>query len=765
MAENNGIIEVGGGNHVFGPVPVQNISNMGLLIKASPPDTPSLRVTNGMVSVNASIFSESNKKAWISLEGGTLRVPSGAYGVVLEGPVTLDVHTNAVFENISSRSYFGRRGLSTLNIFGGAVSNGAAGGHVGSAYAPNSTGIVNLADGIFYSSGTMGFGGTSGTETDAVGILCQSGGRVHVTGSMRFGGGLPPSTGSVGIYTQSGGTAWCNQLRLGNNDGSGSQGIVYLADGTLALSDIPYLGNGVGCTGRICQTGGDLLVSNAVYMGVATNSFGLYHFEGGNARIDGSVYLGYSAGGSGRMIVDGSGLFVRDNVVLGLGASSTGELVVAGGSFVRPNRQEIGTGHNSLGRLCVTGGELTFSNEVHVGKAASSFGGVYLTDGVLASYGNSHGYCLGYVSGATGELVVAGGQLRALNRYSILAGMGSNAVGCVTISGGTNDIRSLRIGHMGGEGLLRITGGETYVTNEVDYTFTFGNAAVSPLARFELAGGVLTTRLISGGSGYTEALLDGGVLRCAYDTTAFFQLFSLATLTDRGAIIDTDGYTVKVYQKFDDEPGYAGSFTKRGAGTLTLASGANTFTGRVTVTGGELSTGVGGRIYLNGGAVIEEDAVLNLSYGALSAFTTSPGTVSRIDGALVLPVSDGTLTNGAGATICGSGVITGNVVFASGSAWAHDKTWGMASDGPLLVTGNTVIEEGATIALSGYSVDDLMAGVPVLQAEGYANIQVAGHIPVTLDGASHIYWRAKVSNGGKTLTASFIPMGTLIRLF
>ncbi|MDD4018308.1 MAG: hypothetical protein PHV28_10235, partial [Kiritimatiellae bacterium] len=446
VTEDGGVLEVGGGNHVFGPVPPQNASGVGLLMKASPSGVPSFRVTNGIVSVNGAFSSDLNKTTWISLEGGTLRVPSGSYGVVMEGPVTLDVHTNAVFENLSGRYYFGRRkGLSTINILGGAVTNTTSGGHIGSAYAPGSTSVVNLADGIFYSSGSLGFGGTSGTYTNAVGILSQSGGRVHMASILQFGFGV----GAVGIYTQSGGTAWCSQLRLGNNNGSGSQGLVYLAGGTLALNSNPYLGNGVGCTGCIYQTGGELLVSNGMDLAVITNAFGLYHYKGGKARVNGSVSIGSGALSVGRMISEGSELSVLGNLNVASGVSSTGEVVVAGGSLVCPNVQYIGRGSNSVGRLCVTGGQLSCSNELQIGCAAGAFGGVYLTNGVITSVGGGHGYCLGYASGATGELVVAGGQLTAMNTYSILAGVGSNAFGSVTISGGTNDIRSLRIGHMG----------------------------------------------------------------------------------------------------------------------------------------------------------------------------------------------------------------------------------------------------------------------------------------------------------------------------
>ena len=157
--------------------------------------------------------------------------------------------------------------------------------------------------------------------------------------------------------------------------------------------------------------------------------------------------------------------------------------------------------------------------------------------------------------------------------------------------------------------------------------------------------------------------------------------------------------------------------------------------------------------------MIDPGAILNLaSAGAIRDLTTASGTVSRIDGALTLK-SGTVLTNGVGAVLGGSGVVTGSVVFASGSAYGRDKA---DPSGALRVTGSTVFETDVSVRLTGYTEQDLKAGVPLLTAGDSGTLAVSGAMPVTLDGASHVYWWAKVSADGKTLDARWLPRGTLI---
>ena len=291
-------------------------------------------------------------------------------------------------------------------------------------------------------------------------------------------------------------------------------GVLSLSGGTLAVAGQLSAGYGLSCTGYVYQTGGGLIVSNNLVLGAATNAYGAFSTSGGSTWVNGSVYLGNIAGASGRLVLDGSSsLYIKNSLFVGSGVSGTGELVIAGGALERPAPIEIGVSPGSFGRMIKTGGDLVCGT-IYAGNSA----------------------------GATGELVIAGGTLSVTNQYALFAGGYSGktgAVGRIEISGGTNLFADARIGHQSW-GLLRISGGQTYVTNDAN-TFAVGNQSGST-GRLEMAGGVLTARYVYGNLGYAEALLDGGTLQCSPNSAGvLFGGFDLATLTDRGAVFDTAG--------------------------------------------------------------------------------------------------------------------------------------------------------------------------------------------------------------------------------
>jgi autotransporter-associated beta strand protein len=350
------------------------------------------------------------------------------------------------------------------------------------------------------------------------------------------------------------------------------------------------------------------------------------------------------------------------------------------------------------------------------------------------------------------------------NGGSLIVGNTLGSSGTLEISGGTNLFNSMTFGLLG-TALVKITGGYTWTTNRLVVGSNWGSTG-----RVELTGGVLAVSTIDGRSpattpnpgGISKILFDGGTLQHSWYLSDFkddmVAGFGEASLTDRGAVIDTAGSIRRISQALSNEVGYAGSIVKKGAGKLTLASSDNAFTGRVAVQEGELA--VSGGVYLTGGVAIDAGAVLNLASGTVRDALTVSGTVSRIDGTLILK-SGTVLTNGVGAALGGTGVVTGSVVFATGSVYARNKADGA---GVLRVTGNTVIRNGVTVALTGYTLDDLAAGIPLVQAVSTGTLQVSEKLPVTLDGASHPYWWTVVSADGKTLAARVISLGTLIKV-
>ncbi len=743
-----GTIEINGGTHSL---------LSGVALYAAPAGGSSFRITDGTVTVDTMVpqnnrFVLNSGSASLSLRGGTL-VSKAIFDVY--GGAVIDVTTNATFITPQAAFNFARTGgaKSTLNISGGTVSN-TTGINVGQTIpaeqSKSSTGLVSLVDGVLHASSI-----TLGSQTNAVGVLSQSGGLLRVPGSITLGNMYH----AWGVYTQEAGTAWCGTLSVGA--GFGSTGELYLTGGAWATPNAIYLGNGNGSVGRLIQSGGGLITSNNLIVGCLAGAYGVYSNTGGRTWCN-QLRVGAAANATGAVYLAG-GTLAASGIA---GASYIGEIGGAsakmfqsGGELIVSNTLVVGSATGAAGAFTNTGGSVWLSGTLYVGNSAGTSGKMFFNGSSLEAQG---GITVGNTAFSTGELTIAGGWL-PLTNANLTVGSSANSLGKLEICGGSNLFNNINAGTFGAA-LVRVTGGYTYTTNRL-----IVGAFASSTGRLELAGGILSTPIIDGrdpastnaAGGYSEVLFDGGTLQHSVDSDPtwmpvnFVSVFAKATLTERGAVIDSNGGTLAIPQSLSNETGQAGSFTKKGAGKLSLLSGANGFTGRVTVEQGELA--VSGNIYLSGGVVINTGALLNLSSATVNAAQTASGTVSRIDGTLWLKPG-GILTNGLGATLGGSGAVTGKVMFATGSAWAHDKA---DAPEPLTVSTGAVFQTGVTVRLTGYTAHDLETGIPLLKSSAGA-IQLSGWLPVTLDGVSKDTWWAILSDAGKTLTARVIPFGTMI---
>ena len=750
-AGTGGTLEINRGNHTL---------MSGLSLSTAPAGGVSFRMTGGTATVDNISYADARtvlntSSAKMSLEGGTFvaKKTMDVYG----GGV-ISVYTNATF-NTQYTFNFARDGgyQSSMNIYGGTVSNSGGinvGMTVGGGQPKASTGLVYLADGVLY-SGSI----TLGTQSNSVGMIRQSGGLFRIpAGTLTLG----VAQRTLGVFTQEGGEAWCNTIIAGT--GAGASGEIYLKGGTLTTPNALNLGYGSASVGRLAQSGGSLITSNSLFVGSLSGAYGVYSNTGGRAWCN-QLRVGYAAGSTGEVFLTGGTLAASG----ASGASTVGEVAGAsarmfqsGGELIVSNALAVGNAVGAAGSYTNTGGSMWLSGTLIIGNSAGTSGKMLFNGSSLEARG---GITVGSYSFATGELALAGGQLPMTNAI-LQVGSLTGAVGKVEISGGTNLFQTIGIGSSG-LALLRVTGGYTHTTNRI-----IVGLATPSTGRVELVGGILAMPFIDGRAGpaynnptggYAEVLFDGGTLRPATDgntpasRNAFVSDFSKATLTGRGAVIDTAGETLMIPQVLSNAMGYAGSFTKKGAGKLTLTSGANNFTGRVAAEEGELA--VSGNVYLTGGVAISPGALLSIS-GTVNDALTASGTVSRIDGALALKTG-GALTNGLGAVLGGSGVVTGKVVFATGSAWARDKA---DPAGTLQVTAGAIFLSGVMARLTGYTPQDLAAGIPLVTAGAVGGLQLSGWVPVTLDGVSKSTWWATLSADGKTLTARVIPFGTLIRV-
>lgn len=724
-----GAIEVNGGDHLL---------SWAMPLGAAPTGGASFRMTGGTLTMtnndNLARCSLWNG-AKMSLEGGTLSI---RYQVDINGtpafPVVVDIYTNASLLQCPGIGFNVSRtagGLGVVNIRGGSLilSNSNCNVVNASGSGLMTTGIVNLIDGTFH-AGTLNLGNTS----NGVAIVQQSGGTIRITSDIYLG----KEQKTKGILRQSGGDAVYNWFYVGGF--SNSEGEVELSGGRLIVAgNNGAVGKIAYSRGRLTQSGGELIISNAFTIGTAAGTVGVITNTGGIFWLNNTLNIGNSGSGAfGRAVFSGASNFVKSAINVGNGLTDTGELMV-------------------------TDGELFCDGSVIVGNATSSTGSVRVAGGTARFKS------LTVAQAGAGSLVVSGGLLAVTNGGAVVFGAATSSVATVEISGGTNLFlgQGVTWGQFGSAD-VKISGGYTYTTNRM----VIGHN-LSATGRVELSGGVLATPIIDGRvgtqydppGGYSEIRFDGGTLRHSVDGESwmpgqFVTSFSKAFVTARGAVIDSNGGAVVIPQALSNAVGEAGCFTKKGAGKVTLASWFNAFTGCVAVEAGELAVSAGGGIVLTGGVRVEKNALLNLAdTGSLRGLETASGTVSRVDGTLILK-SGYTLTNGIGSALGGSGTLTGKVVCATGSAWVCTKT---TYAGPLYVSGNVVLPDGLAIRLTGFTAADLTSGIPLIQSG--LGIQSSRKLfPVTLDGASHPYWWAKVSGDNVTLTAQLISQATMISI-
>lgn len=715
--------------------------------------------TNTSATVGADVTFDLAGRTWRTgafafSDAGTVRFRNGMFEVG-EAVSTFGAGRNLILESGATRF---RKSLGADPMSNGGTIEVLGGDH-------QSVGLVLWAP----PENKPSFWMTNGLY-EAVGNANGNSLTLFTTARALFEGGAFSHSGAVNFYGNSVIDVRTNAFFSGTGSfnyrpGTGQMPTLLIRGGTVSNTGSFNMGlsSNEAATSRVALVDGVFAVKS-LQMGKASKTVSVIEQTGGVLRTPGTVYVGNSAAAEAEIRVSGGRFETPGIMELGYTGGSTGRLVVAGGEVVISNEVNFGSNAGAMGELTVSGGSLIVGGYVlRIGRHASGVGRVVITGGTFYHETVSYGMIVGYSSVSTSELVIAGGNLIEKTVNSLYVGWDPGANGRVTISGGTNDFRgsSFRIGgHVsgtGGSGVMRVTGGETYVTNAVIYV-GHGSTAAGWL---ELAGGVLTTRKITRSTAPSSKILfDGGTLRYISGggtENAFVANILDAALTDSGAVIDSNGGTLTIPQALSNETGCAGSFTKTGAGKVTLSSPDNAFTGRVAVEAGWLD--VTGAAHLSGGVVVDAGAALTLTSATLLSAETASGTASRIDGTLIL-APGGVLTNGAGAALGGSGTVNGSVRYRAGSAFSRDKN---DPSGTLSVSGDAVFENGAVLALTGYTVEDLQAGIPLLTTTG--TISKTDPLAVTLDGLGHPYWRAVFSDDGTTLTARVAPAGTLIRFF
>ena len=177
----------------------------------------------------------------------------------------------------------------------------------------------------------------------------------------------------------------------------------------------------------------------------------------------------------------------------------------------------------------------------------------------------------------------------------------------------------------------------------------------------------------------------------AANYSPFMTNLDAVNVLSGGAIIDTAGYSINVYQSFLDG-GTGGGLTKVGAGSLLLFLNTNTYTGATVVSGGGpiLSSG---SISNTPQVSIASGAVFNVSAGGFTFTGSSPRQILAGSS----PTGTATITAGTGTQM---------VTLASGALASFQAVGGGGSTvGKISMTGDLALNGNAiTVNVSAASL-------------------------------------------------------------
>ena len=665
----------------------------------------------------------------------------GSSGSNTQGVLTIGTNSNIVVNNeirIGHSPGDGNTGLTSSVAFGSGVNNVTTttmtvGGQKGlGAVTIVSGGTLNLGGlrpqtaelRIAYNNADTGtvnngsFNTTGGTLVTDLGT---------VTVGFASGNGVGGATGTMTIGTSTSNMVNVLNLVVGDQRGSGTGTTANTASGTFTFG------------GGTLAVGNNFTIGNLQANNTAARTVtGTANLNGGTTSVAGllTVANAIPAGGTGAHTASGT-----LNVTAGT-LTTTGDLRI--GNTV----SNIATGHASTGTMNINHASsvVTVGGNIDLARVDSSVGNptatgtLNLTAGSLTVTGNIAQVQLngadasqtrGFVNVAGGALDMTSGTINA-KTLAFRSGSISNAT-TVTLDAGSATSTTTISGATGDALILR------------DVTAAFNVALTGATAsnvHYENAGG---------GSGGT---LSGNL--------------DLGTVARTFNIEDSAGATTDM--TVSGIVSNSGPITKTGAGTLVL-SGANTFSGALTVSTGTLVAGsnqglsnanvavnVAGGAFLNAGGfsntigaltgvgTVQNDAVAAgvLSLGGGNASSSFSGTIQNGAGGGALGITKigtGTvdLTGGANLTFTGPTVVNGGVL----NAGIRGSTSVSVNGGALNLADNTAFSlnlgnAGNVLQLSNSAILGFEIGVApdqfILGAGGLG--LTSGNTTVNINGLS-----------------------------
>nr|WP_246591735.1 autotransporter-associated beta strand repeat-containing protein [Aminobacter anthyllidis] len=658
--------------------------------------------------------------------GATLETTNG--GFVNNGTVNV-----ADTGTVSAAGGWTNETGATLNFNGRGTLSGGWGQFVNRGTVNVKNGDVTASNVTFNNNGTLSLTGgnltgigelTNGTggsidigagRTLSLATLTSTGGSATGAGTIEASTAFNFNAGSYA--TKLTGTAVLNKIGSGTVTLTGTNtytGGTNLSGGMLSVASDASLGNGA-----LSFSGGTLNATASF----ATGRDATLGASGGGLSADAGMTLTYNGllSGAGALSTSGAGTVV-------LGAANT----YAGGTAVNAGTLRLGAGGSLLfGKDLSVAGNATFDlngKAQTIGRLTGT-GTVALGAGALTiGQGDVSSTFAGGTSG-TGSLTKVGSGMLTLT--------GSNThSGGTTVSGG-----QLQIGDGGTSGSLdgnvALASGTTLSFNRTG-ALTFGGV-ISGGGTVTMLGGGTTT--LTADNTYTNGTeIYAGTLQLGNGGTSGSVLGTINNYNGTVAVNRSDTYTLA------NNINGNGGFSQRGTGK-TILTGANTFSGGISVNAGTLSV-------RNAGALGNGSSAIDV---AANATLEIDGEMSIDTRALRL---NGTGANGKGAlhTVSGESsamaqaVLSGTALVLTEAGTGFEFLGGVDGDGHRL----TIDGSGQTgiTGLSGAGTELVKAGSGKLLLRGpstYTGGTYIGGGTVEVDGAGGLGSGTVAFGGAATL--------------
>ncbi|MEI7782592.1 MAG: autotransporter-associated beta strand repeat-containing protein, partial [Planctomycetota bacterium] len=450
--------------------------------------------------------------------------------------------------------------------------------------------------------------------------------------------------------------------------------------------------------------------------------------------VAGNNNYNFAIGTGGRILALGG---TTSAISASLGLNGQREFQVGAGSTLIVSGQVANWEGQAWGTINKTGaGVLQLTN------SGNGYGGLMLSAGTVAvsagSWANTggNGYLADFQGFAT--LTWAAGNttdISASNKFRIGDGI------TATLDTGTNTVTlgtAIVLGASKTGALTKVGAGTLTLSASNGYT---GATTIN--------GGVLALNNTNALAGGGNISFGGGTLQFSSNNTNDYS----AKIKSSGSAIsiDTNGNNVTFASILDSTN--TGGFTKLGSGTLSMTSGASTFTGPVTISQGAVSVTTN----VNGGALSSASS-LSVATGATLLMTTTSS------GKNALPVNapwtiNGSLTISAASTGQDFGNnMTLNSGTVSGSGGSN-YGWLYWYGGTLAATGTSAISSASAIGFGSATVNTPNAG-DILTISAPIGASSANSGSLTKTGAGTLTLSgSNTYTGATTISAGILSFG------